>query len=584
MADRDAFRALRSQISPRALRWALPAATFIYPCWYWVSPAGPNNPIAGWFAVGFMFFTTALSSWSSIRPSYSQILFYSCLWSVTLHFFALAHFNDMHPFFSIGSSLSVIVHSVLFRSRRAFASYATFVLAISILSYALDPDMRKIAYWMSLTLVLGFSYHSLSIQLSALHVIRKQHSILESAVAARTKLLSEQSIQLSNANQNLIQEINEREKLQDQLKLSQAMETAGRLAGGVAHEFNNLLAVIYGYTEQASTHIADSRAVQESLNGIVSASEKSSILIRKLLAFGKQESHGLEAFDLNKLIMELDPTLRLLMGEANEIVVRLCDRACILFADTLQIEQIVINLCINARDAMPSGGTLVIQTEIDDHIDMENGRVLLTIRDSGSGMSEDVRQQVFDPFFTTKSDDQGTGLGLSIVYTITKSLGGNIELSSRPGKGTKVKVDFPLSDRSPTVETYPDDEILVGTERILFVEDNHELGKLTEKSLKALGYHVILSSDPRKVFRENDLQQFDILISDVVMPKISGIELAEQANKLNPEIKIILISGYIKDRSAISRNLDNNVSILSKPFRVSELARLIRKVSGHRES
>jgi two-component system cell cycle sensor histidine kinase/response regulator CckA len=388
----------------------------------------------------------------------------------------------------------------------------------------------------------------------------------------------------------------EKASLAEQLRQSQKIEAIGRLAGGVAHDFNNLLTVIRGYSQLSLMDLKGNEKLRGNLDEIQKATQRASDLTHHLLAFSRRQIMEMKILDLNTLLKDLDKMLHRVIGEDIQLTYRLSDDIGKVRVDPGQMEQVILNLAVNARDAMPSGGKLTIETsnaELDEayahaHIGSKPGRyVMMSVSDTGLGMSPEVKERAFEPFFTTKEKGKGTGLGLSTCYGIVKQSGGNIWAYSELGRGTTFKVYLPRVDESPKEEKGEDKaaEIFKGTETILAVEDEIEVRKLVAEILKGQGYTVIEASDGQeavKVSRENAGKKIHLLLTDVVMPGMSGRELAVTLGLQHPKMKVLYMSGYTDNAIVHHGVLEEGVNYIQKPFTLEALARKVREVLDQR--
>lgn len=389
----------------------------------------------------------------------------------------------------------------------------------------------------------------------------------------------------------------EREKLAAQLRQAQKIEAIGRMAGSVAHDFNNLLTVINGYTELLLAH-HDVAAQQgepdqeafEALEQIYQAGQQAASLTSQLLAFGRKSLLQPVETELNPILLKLEKMLQRLLREDIELEIRLADDLERVLIDPSQFEQVVMNLVLNARDAMPTGGLLLIQTanvELDDlydqtHADVKSGPyVMLAVSDNGAGMDEETRQQIFEPFFTTK-DSQGTGLGLSTVHGIVRQSGGHIFVYSELEHGTTFKVYFPCVSEQKTPEHVPSAELSLpgGRETVLLVEDVAGVRGFAKIVLESCGYRVLeAASGPEAIeLYGAEAEKIDLLISDVIMPKLSGPQLATAMQALNPKLRVLYISGYTDDAVLRYGILHTGIPFLAKPFTPSKLAHKVRSI------
>ncbi|MBI4465640.1 MAG: PAS domain S-box protein [Acidobacteria bacterium] len=389
----------------------------------------------------------------------------------------------------------------------------------------------------------------------------------------------------------IARDITERKRLQAQFLQAQKMEAVGRLAGGVAHDFNNLLNVIGGYSELLLPHLPAEDSSRRYVTEIQKASGRAASLIRQLLAFSRKQVLQPKTLDLNDVIAELSKMLHRLIGEDIQLTTILQPKLGCVEADPSQVEQVVMNLAVNARDAMPKGGTFTIETanaELDEeyarwHPGCQPGSyVLMTVRDTGVGMDAETRLRIFEPFFTTKPVGQGTGLGLSTVYGIVKQSGGYIWVYSEPGQGTTFKIYLPrikASVQTPALEPQ-ETEAPSGTETILVVEDEPAVRELTLEFLQNSGYHV-LEADRGTTALEL-VRQYDghihLMLTDVIMPGMNGRELAEEMAQALPETKVVYMSAHADDRIHHHDISAPGTAFIQKPFSRLALARKVREV------
>jgi two-component system, cell cycle sensor histidine kinase and response regulator CckA len=388
----------------------------------------------------------------------------------------------------------------------------------------------------------------------------------------------------------------EKAALAEQLRQSQKMEAIGRLAGGIAHDFNNLLTVIRGYSQLSVMDLKGNEKLRGNLDEIQRATQRASDLTHHLLAFSRRQIMEMKILDLNTLLKDLDKMLHRVIGEDIGLTYHLSDDLGKVRVDPSQTEQVILNLAVNARDAMPSGGKLTIETsnaELDEayahtHIGSKPGHyVMMSVSDTGLGMSPEVKERAFEPFFTTKEKGKGTGLGLSTCYGIVKQSGGNIWAYSEPGRGTTFKIYLPRVDESLKEAKEEDKaaEILKGTETILAVEDEIEVRKLVAEILRGRGYTVIEASDGEeavKVARKNARKRIHLLLTDVVMPGMSGRELAGTLGLQYPKMKVLYMSGYTDNAIVHHGVLEQGVNYIQKPFTLDALARKVREVLDQR--
>ena len=389
-----------------------------------------------------------------------------------------------------------------------------------------------------------------------------------------------------------IADITERRALEAQLRQAMKMEAVGRLAGGVAHDFNNLLTVITGYSELLLESDAPKGALaRERTEQISAAAQRAASLTRQLLAFSRQQVLQPRKLNLNTVVSDLDKMLRRLIGEDIEVKTTMAENLGLVEVDPNQIEQVLLNLAVNARDAMPTGGLLTLETanvRLDDSYRAQHNYVVpgdyvrLTVSDTGVGMDAEVRARIFEPFFTTKEAGKGTGLGLSTVYGIVKQSGGYIEVYSEPGRGTSFKIHFPRvvqsADDTGKKPHAPAD--MRGSETILLVEDNEQLRELAALVLTARGYRVFSAASIEEVesICKLERRKIDLLLTDVVMPRLSGTEIARYVTQRRPGIRVLYMSGYTADTTVHHGVLEQGVAFLQKPFTPTTLATKVREV------
>ncbi len=384
-------------------------------------------------------------------------------------------------------------------------------------------------------------------------------------------------------------DVTERKKLEEQFRQAQKMEAVGRLAGGIAHDFNNLLGVIIGYSELLlETPAVGDPAVRRKIDEIHKAATRAASLTRQLLAFSRQQVLEPRVLSVNTVVAEMEKMLRRLIGEDIELVTRLDDGLGLVKADPGQLEQVLMNLAVNARDAMPRGGRLLLQTsnvDVDETMARQRatfkpGRyALLSVSDTGVGMEDEVRAHLFEPFFTTKEKGKGTGLGLATVYGIVKQSGGYIWVYSEPGRGSTFKIYLPRVDETDQeIRPAPVElETLHGTETVLVVEDEDSLRQLMCEFLGQSGYTVLQAGDATAALAiAGKHSEIRLLVTDVVLPGRSGRELAEELQKERPDIKVVYVSGYTDDAMLRHGIDDPGVAFLQKPFSRDALLRKVR--------
>jgi two-component system, cell cycle sensor histidine kinase and response regulator CckA len=384
----------------------------------------------------------------------------------------------------------------------------------------------------------------------------------------------------------------DRKRLEEQLRQSQRMESIGQLAGGVAHDFNNLLTAIIGSCDLIDLGRLQGPKLTASIEEIRKASDKAAALTRQLLAFSRKQMLQPVRLDLNRTVSEAESMLRRIIGEDIEFITDLSADVGPVLADPGQMEQVVMNLVVNARDAMPDGGRLLVETRdvvLDDeyartHIDATPGRyALLSITDNGEGMTAEEQQRAFEPFFTTKDVGKGTGLGLATVHGVVAQSGGHIWLYSEPGEGTTFKIYLPVDGSGQPRDngtSLAAPTVLTGHETILVVEDEPTVLTLACRVLRRFGYQVHQAASPDEAVRVNHRISgpLHLLLTDVVMPGASGHHLGRQLSLERPDLKVLYMSGYTDNAIVHHGVLDPDTLLLEKPFSAEELARKVREV------
>jgi len=378
----------------------------------------------------------------------------------------------------------------------------------------------------------------------------------------------------------------EREKA-EQLRQSQKMDAVGQLAGGVAHDFNNLITVITGYSDLLLRGMPSTSPVFRKLSEIKKAGDRAASLTRQLLAFSRKQVFQERVVDLNSIVADMDKMLQRLIGEDIDLVSLLEPSLCWIKADPGQIEQVLLNLAVNARDAMPRGGKLTIETRhaildeayVKSHLAAKPGRwLMLAVSDTGIGMDSETQKRIFEPFFTTKEIGKGTGLGLATVYGIVKQSGGNIWVYSEPDKGTTFKIYLPIAEEFANMESKTcQSEIALGQGTILLVEDDELVRDLAADILEPSGYRVLPAANGVEALRicAEHVGKIELMITDVVMPQMGGRELAERVALMRPDTLVLYISGYTDDAVVRHGVLDEEMSFLQKPFTPDSLARKV---------
>jgi PAS domain S-box-containing protein len=390
----------------------------------------------------------------------------------------------------------------------------------------------------------------------------------------------------------IAEDVTDRRALEDQFRQAQKMEAVGRLAGGVAHDFNNLLMVISGYAEVILAKLPVDNPLHEKGRAIQLAADRATTLTRQLLAFSRKQLLELKVVDVNAIVEDMGRLLSPLIGENVELVTLLAPQAAHTRADAGQLEQVLMNLVVNAKDAMPGGGKLTIQTQIAD-VDEKHRRgqqfirpgnyVTLSVSDTGMGMDKETQSRIFEPFFTTKEKGKGTGLGLSTVYGIVKQSGGYVIVQSEKGHGTTFHIYLPqvegATEQHSTPAPHPS---LGGTETVLLVEDEESVRQLVRDTLQAKGYKVLEADggEAGLAVAMHHPAEIDLVITDVVMPGIGGRELVRQLAQSRPTTKVLYLSGYTEDAIVSDGSIEKGTAFLQKPFSLQSLARKVREVLG----
>ena len=388
-----------------------------------------------------------------------------------------------------------------------------------------------------------------------------------------------------------VRDLTRQRKLEDQLVQAQKMEAVGQLAGGVAHDFNNLLTVIMSYSSMLLADMGANDATRGDIQEISDAAQRAAALTRQLLAFSRKQVLQIRAVNVNAVVVDVERMLRRLIGEDILLTTHLDPDLALINADPGQLEQVLINLAVNARDAMPGGGDLTITTDNAElseehrerHLGAAAGKyVMLAVTDTGSGMTKEVQQRLFEPFYTTKGVGKGTGLGLATVHGIVKQCGGDVYVYSEIGHGTTFKVYFPRLANADSIPTIPEHREITpnGTETVLLAEDDEAIRTLGARVLGALGYNVLVARTGGEALRivAEYKGKIDLIATDVVMPEMNGSQLVERVLEARPGIRVLFMSGYTDDEVMRRGVIDGQTAFLQKPFTPDLLAHRVREV------
>jgi signal transduction histidine kinase len=532
-------------------------------------------------------------------PSLAFVMVFCCATAVEL---MILHFGGHESPYYVGmillgiSVVGFVPARFLFHVVIASTIYAVYLIPIllteSIAGHRdfLISNTFMVLIFSTMLLMRYLSGKALVAELGLQYDLEQYREHLEMVVEERTA-------ELMNAVKDLKKEIAarqkgeaERQRLQSQLLQAQKMESIGRLAGGVAHDFNNILTAILSYAELSLMKLPEHDPLRGHLISIQEASEKAAKLTHQLLAFSRRQVLEMKVVDLNAIIRGLAKMLTRMIGEDMLLELRIGAMASFVRADEGQIEQVLMNLAVNARDAMPSGGRLLIETADvapDDAVLKSQGvadpgqYVMLSVTDSGAGMSDEVRERIFEPFFTTKELGRGTGLGLATVYGIVKQHGGHIIVDSEPGKGTLFRILLPITAApGPEQAAEPSGPLPTGAETVLVVEDDELVRGLIDEVLAPLGYRVLITASGDDALKTSDSfpGPVDLLLTDVVMPGMNGRQLAEVMRTRRPGIKVLFMTGYTQDALSTQGILEPGVALIHKPLRPGTLARQIRQV------
>ena len=572
----------RGFVSPWVVLFLAP----LYPFARLLAPEGAHDPWLLWWLVAAPFVAISIAAIRSDRVA-AHMRGLLALFSsfVTVQLFVSAHLNQMQPFYAVGSAMAVMGMALLLPKRSWLAAYFIAVAMLCVLLYRLEPDARKIIYWGGALPLVVFAYYRLDAQVKRSRLEGEYREMLETRVAERTG-------DLLKANQRLQTEILQREQLEQEMRVVQKMEALGRLTGGIAHDFNNLITTITVYSELLRAELPKDSRQLEDVAQIESSAAEAASLVRSLLSLARNGSVQSAVLDLNEVVRGMADLIRHLIGQHSELDLRLWKDDCRVSANLDQLHQVLINLVLNARDAMPTGGRLAIEVAPLDRrlrpaaelpeLAPDREFVTLVLSDDGAGMDAQTRDRAFEPFFSTKDPSRGSGLGLSSVYGIVKQCGGHIRVDSELGVGSRFEIFLPTTTEplSPRVVTPRRRSADGGSERILLVEDESDLREALRRVLAFSGYEVTEARDGREALTliGASPEQFDLVVSDVVMPRMSGIELVEELLASDSDAKVLLLSGYLGHPSVEQRTFPADTPFLAKPFTPADLTAKIREV------
>ena len=458
----------------------------------------------------------------------------------------------------------------------------------------IDPVGSFVPTWPAGWIALGFFAFAVSVDLAIIHGMTTAF-VRADAAEQRLRLLNgELEDRVAQRTGDLERQIADREVAESQIRQMQKLEAVGQLTGGIAHDFNNMLAIVIGSIEMARRRKDDPEKLARSLEAAEEGANRAAQLTARLLAFSRQQSLSPQVIDANKLVAALSELLRRTLGEQVRIETVLAGGLWRTLVDAGQLENALLNLAINARDAMPEGGRLTIETanaDLDEryaraHDGVVPGQyVMVSVTDTGTGMPPQVVERAFDPFYTTKGIGKGTGLGLSQVFGFVKQSGGQAKIYSEIDRGTTVRLYLPRQfgeDAIADLGAEPD-VVVQGdvSEIILVVEDEEQVRHMTVDALRELGYTVIQAADANQALELLRVQpRIDLLLTDIVMPEMGGNELAERAMAIRPSLKIIYTTGYARGAVVHNGILDRDANLLPKPFTIEQLGTMVRDVLG----
>ena len=454
------------------------------------------------------------------------------------------------------------------------------------------PAGRLMPSWPDGWIAMAFYGVTVGVDIALIHAMTTAFHRAAVAEAALRGLNTSLSTRISESTAELHHQVAEKEAVESQLRQMQKMESVGQLTGGIAHDFNNMLAVVIGSLEMARRRLDDPARLMSSIDSAEEGAKRASQLVTRLLAYARQQPLEPRVLDANQLVGGMSELLRRTIGEQVRVETILAAKLWRCFADAVQVENAVLNLAVNGRDAMPEGGRLTIETgnaRLDEryhrlHPDAEPGEyVRITVTDTGTGMSPQVIERAFDPFYTTKGVGKGTGLGLSQVYGFAKQSGGHVAIYSEIGQGTTIRLYLPRHHgeeaEASDLGRVADIPVARADEIILVVEDEPNVRHMSVDALRELGYTVVQASDAKQALSVLEMQpRVDLLFTDVIMPEMNGRQLAEEARRMRPKLGIVYTTGYARNAVLQEGVPDPTIAILPKPFTVSQLASRVREV------
>jgi signal transduction histidine kinase/ActR/RegA family two-component response regulator len=555
---------------PDVLARAYLANAFAYPLWHLLAPEGATDPALGWWLVSaHMLLVGLLVPRLRLSRRTAELLLLSPTWLSSFQLCTLAIVNDMQPFYAVGSIMSMTI-PVLFTRSVVVARQFAVIAGIAVLSGVWwSGDLSAIAYWSAMVIVLISAYWVLLVQQRSSDLDRAYRALLEAEVSARTE-------QLSIANEGLRREMRERQALQDKLIFASRMEGLGRLAGGIAHDYNNVLTAILGSAEYLEEVLPQGSEEHSEVQAIQRAGETAARITRHLLAFSRSSPIETEVLEPGTIISATVRMLQPLLPPGVRLVVELRHRDARIRANRGQLEQVILNLVLNARDAMPQGGKVVIETAER----VKEGRTFLSlhVKDTGKGMDAQTRARIFDPFFTTKDVAAGTGLGLSIVYAIVERAGGTISVDSVPDQGTTFQICWPITDE-PLEGLVPGAGLApsaAANARILVVDDDPPVRRVLCRMIEAMGHRTLEAGGALEALKLAAAQPIDLLVTDVLMPEMTGFALARHLLDAGIGVPVLFISGHPERAGALEQDLPAGSGFLSKPFTREQLSERIQ--------